>query len=114
MPEPLLSCTSVFGKVVRLSKKTWREKILKNHPEFRETSGYLGAIRETIESPDHVVAGWSGEYLAVRLCEFAQGGPKSICVVYREIDDEGFVITAFFISKLGKLLRRGIVWKNQN
>ncbi len=40
---------------------------------------------------------------------------KAILVIYRELkgQNDGFVITAFFTKKIKKLLRRKIIWKQQ-
>jgi hypothetical protein len=115
MPRKLFSCMSVHRKIVHLTDTVWTQKILKNHSEFIENPGYLVEVRRTIESPDYVVTGWAGEYLALRMCHSAPKAPKYLCVVYRELDDnDGFVITTFFISKPQKLLRRGIVWRKQS
>jgi hypothetical protein len=111
LPKSLFMVDSVHGKPIRLTDTVWTGKILENHAEFAINSGYLEEVKITIEPPDFVVAGWSGEHLALRECKSAPGGSKSLCVVYRELDSDGFVITAFFISKPQKLLRRGIVWR---
>ncbi|MFQ5761573.1 MAG: PBECR2 nuclease fold domain-containing protein [Candidatus Bathyarchaeia archaeon] len=111
MPKLLLSCNSVSGKVVHLSKDVWFEKILKNHPEFQHRAEYLEEVKKAIETPDYIVIGWAGEYLALRFCEIAPNGPKHLCVVYKELNGEGFIITTFFISKPHKLLRRGVAWR---
>jgi hypothetical protein len=113
MSKPLLTCKSVSGRIVRLSESVWFEKILKAHPEFKERSEYLEEIKRTVEEPDYIIIGWAGEYLALRFCEMAPKGPKHLCVIYRELDDEGFIITTFFISKMQKLLRRGMVWRRR-
>jgi len=84
---------------------------LSEHPEFKEREEYIEEMKKAVEDPDYVVSGWHGEYLAVRFSNIAPGRPKYLCVVYRELDEEGFVITAFFISRLRKLLKRGIAWK---
>jgi hypothetical protein len=110
----LFTAVSVHDKPIRLSYAVWTGKILLNHAEFAHKPEYLDDVKETIESPDYVVAGWSGEQLALRECKTAPGGPKSLCVVYRELDRDGFVITAFFISKPQKLLRRGVVWRRRS
>jgi len=34
--------------------------------------------------------------------------------VYRELNGDGFVITAFFISRFERLLRRGILWQKSS
>lgn len=104
---------SVSGRIIRLSKRMWSEKILKVHPEFKQRSEYLEEVKKTIEEPDYVVVGWAGEYLALRYSKLAPKEPKHLCVIYRELDNDGFVITAFFISKIHKILRRGLVWTKQ-
>lgn len=111
MPKPLFICKSVSGRRVGLSENLWSKKILKDHPEFRERNEYLEEVKKTVEEPDYVLVGWAGEYLALRYCEVAPRGPKYLCVVYRELDSRGFIITTFFTSKLHKLLRRGVVWR---
>lgn len=79
MSQPLLRCKSVSGRIVRLSESVWFEKILKDHPEFKERSEYLEEIKRTVEEPDYIITGWAGEYLALRWCEIAQGG-RNTCV----------------------------------
>lgn len=114
MPRTMFTAVSVHGKPIRLTDAVWTGKILENHAEFAGRPEYLKEVKSTIESPDYVVVGWLGEYLALRECQSAPGGSKSLCVVYRELDRDGFVITAFFISKPQKLLRRGIVWRRRS
>jgi len=102
---------SVFGKEIELTSFVWFNKILKSHPEFGENMELLREIKKTVEDPDYVVVGWAGEYLALRYCEIAPKRPKHLCVVYRDDQKKGFVITTFFISKYHKLLRRRIIGK---
>jgi hypothetical protein len=83
------------------------------HPEFSTLPEYLNELRRTIEDPEYVIEGWKEELLALRWCESAPVNPKYLCVVYREYENEGFIITAFFISKYGKLLRRNVKWRKQ-
>lgn len=61
--------------------------------------------------PEYIVEGWAGELLALKWSEITPRNPKYLCVVYRELNNDGFVITAFFISRYGKLLRRKVVWQ---
>jgi len=68
---------------------------------------------KAVKDPDYVVIGWAGEYLALRYCKIAPKRPKYLCVIYREGEKKGFVITTFFISKHLKLLRRGVIWQKQ-
>ena len=49
--------------------------------------------------------------MALSWSQSAPVGAKYIAVVYRELNGDGFVITAFFISRFQQLLRRGILWQ---
>ncbi len=53
-----------------------------------------------------VVAGRAGELLAIREIELA----KWFVVVYREVDSDGFIITAYSTSRTASLGRRRQVW----
>jgi hypothetical protein len=113
MDDILWVAKTKSGRLVRLTKKVWSEKILIGHPEFSLNPEYLNEVRETIEEPEYIVEGWYKELLALKWCKIAPGGAKYLCVVYREYADEGYVITAFFISRHGKLLRRNRIWPKQ-
>ena len=104
---------SKSGRSIRLTSKVWFEKILLEHPEFSVLPEYLDELQKVIEEPEYIVEGWQGENLALRWCEKAPKNPKYLCAVYREYGTEGFIITAFFISRYGKLLRRNIKWRKQ-
>ncbi len=113
MSDILWIATSKTGKSIRLTSKVWREKILLEHPEFSALPEYADELRKAIEDPEYIVEGWQGENLALRWCEKAPNNPKYLCVVYREYEIDGFVITTFFISRYGKLLRRNVKWRKQ-
>jgi hypothetical protein len=81
-----------------------------NHPEFSGDT-FLGEIRLAIEDPDYLVSGWEGALMALRWSDVAPHGPKHLCVVYRELNGEGFVITAFFVTRYERLLKRGVAWQ---
>ena len=102
---------SKFGKQIRLTATIWHEKIRREHPEFAQHSGYLEEIRRAIEDPEMIIEAWNRELLALRVCEIAPKSPKYLCVVYRELNAEGFVITAFFMSRVERLLRRTVRWR---
>ncbi len=109
--DVVFTAPSRFGKQIRLTGTIWREKIQREHAEFAHHREYLEEIRRAIEDPEVIVEGWNRELLALRLCEIAPKSPKYLCVVYRELNEEGFVITAFFISRVEKLLRRPVRWR---
>jgi hypothetical protein len=106
---PIFVATTPRRRQIRLTQTVWR-KIQREHPEF-QGSDYAREVRKAIEDPDYLLIGWEGADLALRWCETAPGKPKHISVVYRELDGEGFVITAFFVSRYQRLLNRGIRWQ---
>ena len=113
MPEALWRATSKLGNSIRLAPNVWFDKIIAEHPEFSASEEYVYELQKAIEDPEYIIEGWQGEYLALRWCKNAPANPKYLCVVYREYGKEGFIITAFFISRYGKLLRRKIKWRKQ-
>ncbi len=63
-------------------------------------------ILKTIENPAKVLAGSKGELLAIRETEAG----KWLVAVYRELGEDGFVITAFMTRRIQSLSRRRQVW----
>ena len=73
---------------IRLTKERW----FHNTEEHSEMAGYYFEVLETVEEPEAIYEGKTGESLAVREVE----NGKNIVVVYKELSkDDGFVITAF-------------------
>ena len=103
--------TTPLGHRVGLSEDGWKHKILVSHPEFATNPNYELELRLALQGPEFIVEGWSGELLNLRWCPTAPGKPKYVCAVYREVKPLGFVITAFFISRHAKLLRRTVLWQ---
>lgn len=97
-----------------MSEAAWTRKILISHPEFARNPAYERELRLALEQPDYVIEGWAGELLSLRWCLVAPKGPKYLCVVYRAAEPVGFLITAFFVSRYGKLLRRAIRWQRHH
>ena len=63
-------------------------------------------ILETIVNPAKILKGGDGELLAVREIE----KNKFLVVVYRELIDDGFIITAFLTRREQYLNRRKQIW----
>jgi hypothetical protein len=110
MTDIVFVVPSKFSRQIRLTQTIWR-KIETQHPEFSGRSDYLGEIRNAVEDPDYVVRGWGEARLGLRWREIAPARPKHLCVVYRELDGDGFVVTAFFVSRYERLLRREVLWQ---
>lgn len=69
-------------------------------------SSLRAELLETVAHPMRIYAGGAGELLAGR--EFEVG--KWLVVVYRELGDDGFVITAFLTRRITSLERRKQLW----
>ena len=93
---------SKHGVPIRLTAERWVH-ITEEHCEL---AGLRLDVLETIADPVRIVEGGDGERLAIR--EIEPG--KALVVVYRELIDDGFVITAFLTRRIKTLDRRPQVW----
>ena len=66
-------------------------------------------VLETISNPDIIQQGDFDELLAIKFFDNTPLTKKYLVVIYKEINEDGFVITAYFTRKT--LERRSIVWK---
>ena len=91
---------------IRLPDERWLH-ITESHTEL---AGFYSDVLETIEDPDAIYEGESGELLAVKE---AQAG-KHLVVIYKEVNrEDGFVITAFLTRKEKQIERRSKIWPRQ-
>src|SRR5438270_5424488 len=97
-----LIATSVAGTTIRLTDERWAH-IAAEHAELADLQADILA---TLSQPERVVAGAEGELLAYRQIEAS----KWLIVVYREQQDDGFVITAFMTRRIAALLKRAEIW----
>ena len=89
---------------IRLTEERWFH-ITEEHSEM---AGYYFEVLETVEEPEAIYEGTTGECIAVK--EIEKG--KYIMVVYRELNkEEGFVITAFLTRRRKQLERRRKIWE---
>jgi hypothetical protein len=96
------SAISQSGKPIRLTDERWVH-ITEEHAEL---AGHRLEVLEAITEPERIVAGNEGELLTIR----TQQDGKILVVVYRELSDDGFVITAFITRRVASLNRRRQVW----
>jgi hypothetical protein len=94
---------SISGKLIRLTDERWLH-IVEGHPEM---AGYLHDVLLTIAAPDMVLQGTADELLAA----VYNRNDKLLVVVYKETENEGFILTAFFTKKIEQLLKRKILWQ---
>ena len=90
---------------IRLTDERWLH-IITGHPEM---AVYYDDILATIEEPDTIYAGSRDDLIAVS--RQLVGTNKRIVVAYKEINDDGFIITAYVSSKINSLQKRTIIWK---
>src|ERR1035437_1358162 len=90
--------TSKNGVAIRLTDERWAH-ITEEHAEL---AGYKRDVLETVAQPERILAGGAGELLALK----QQTDGKTLVVVYREDQSDGFVITAFLTRREASLNRR--------
>ena len=73
-------------------------------------SGLSDSVLETINEPEEIIEGDEGEKIAIK-----RFNNKYIVVMYKETDVvDGFVITAFLTSDIGRVRKdRNITWKKK-
>jgi hypothetical protein len=97
-----ISVTSKNGVPIRLTDERWSH-IIEEHGELTD---FHSQLLKTIEQPERILAGNDGELLAVR--EHETG--KWLIVVYRELEKDGFIITAFLTRRIRSLDKRKQIW----
>ena len=90
------------GVPIRLTDERWCH-VAEEHCEL---AGYRMEVLQRVADPERVLAGGAGELLAVRHVESG----KCLVVVYREYQEDGFVITAFLTRRARSLERRTQIW----
>jgi hypothetical protein len=98
----LYKVLSKRGILTRLTDERWAH-ITEEHCEL---AGLRLEVLETIANPSRILAGHRDELLALR--EVSPG--KHLVVVYRELENDGFVVTAFLTTRTKSLDRRVQVW----
>ena len=92
------------GVLIRLTDERW----VHITEEHNELAGMRLEVLETITDPAQIFAGSYGELLAVREIE----SDKYLIVVYRELQHDGFIITAFLTRRIQAIRRRQVLWPN--
>ncbi len=91
---------------IRLPYERWLH-ITESHTEM---AGLYSDVLETVEDPDAIYEGESGELLAVRDLQT----DKYMVVIYKEVSSmDGFIITAFLTKRTKQLERRSKIWVRQ-
>ena len=99
----MFTTRSILGKTIRLPEERWVH-IVERHPEM---AGSMEDVLLAVAMPDFALMGGDDELLAATY-HFQE---KLLVVVYREDENDGFIITAWFTRKTDKLLKRKILWQ---
>lgn len=101
----VLEVRSKLGKRIRLTQKQWAH-IREEHAEL---DNQQAAIGEALEQPDFVCYNMQeGGYEYYKHYRETPVMEKYLKVVTRHLNDEGFVITAFYLSRIQKRGRRSV------
>ena len=96
---------SVNGVPIRLTDERWVH-IIENHDDM---AGHRDDVIAVLEEPQYVIKGYEGALVALMRVE----GKRFLAVIYKELSQtDGFIITAYFTSKL-KLEREVILWQQR-
>jgi hypothetical protein len=91
---------------IRLTEERWFH-IIENHDDL---AGHYDDVLYSIEDPDYIIEGYRKALIALKKIT----RNKFLAVVYREISrEDGFVITAYFTSKID-LEKEVILWQKKS
>lgn len=90
------------GAPIRLTDEGWAH-ISEEHSEL---AGMRLDVLEAVAQPGRIVGGRAGELFAIRENDVG----RSLVVVYRELEGDGFIITAFLTRRIRSLQRRRQLW----
>jgi hypothetical protein len=94
----------------RLTYKQWSH-ITENHDYM---AGCIGMVLETIAEPDLIVKGWTDELIAIKHYPKTVISRKDAVVIYKELKNDGFVITSFLTSSCEKLSSEASYGRSQS
>jgi len=87
---------------IRLPDEQWQH-IIQRHADIADQKDL---ILRAIAAPERLLAGNSGALMAVQTLELG----KWLVVIYKETQQDGFVVTAFSTRKANSLNRRQQLW----
>lgn len=87
---------------IRLTDERWNH-ILEGHPELVNNKT---DVLKTVSNPERIFEGKNEELLGVQ--EIQPG--KWLVVIYKELGDDGFIVTAYSTSRFQSLTKRRQLW----
>ena len=94
--------TSKNGVSIRLTEERW-EHIVLMHPNLADKKTLVLKI---VKNPDYILRGKGGELLAVLRLSMRY----YLVVVYKEVEDDGFIITAYETTDTLWLFKKELIW----
>ena len=86
---------------IRLTQERWFH-IVENHDDL---AGHYDDVLDTVENPDFILRGYGGALIALK----GVARKHTSQWIYKELSrDDGFVLTAYFTSRIS---RRLIIWR---
>ena len=98
----IVSAHSKNGVLIRLTEERWKHIILM-HPSLDYKKNL---VLKTVKDPDYILRGKGGELLAVLRLSMGH----YLVVVYKEVGDDGFIITAYETTDTLWLFKKEIIW----
>ena len=92
-----MSSVAFDGTKVALSQERWRHIVLR-HPELKNATEL---ILDVVAHPDEVYVDPTGAFHALKRVS----GVSDFLVVIYSVEDEGYIRTAYYTSKLRKVRR---------
>ena len=92
--------TDVRGRAIRLTEER-QEHLETDHPEM---SGQLNRVGEALQTPELIVESRSDPSVEIyyRLYEQTPVTKKFLCVVVKNSDADGFIVTAYYTDTTKK------------
>ncbi len=86
--------TTPLGKQIRATKSHWKKIVETKHPSIR---GKEEEVKRALETPFEIRASKSDENVHLYYLYLED---KYLCVVVKNLNDQGFIITAYFTEKI--------------
>ena len=97
-----VTTVSKNGFVIRLTEERWKHSVLM-HPSL---GGKQTQVLKSVKDPDYILRGKGGELLAVLRLSIRH----YLVVVYKEVEDDGFIITAYETTDTSWLFKKELIW----
>lgn len=98
----IASTVSKNGIVIRLTEERWKH-ICMMHPSLTDKQKQ---VLPTVKNPDYIFKGKAKELLAVS----ALSKRRYLVVIYKESENDGFIITAFETTDRLWLFKKELIW----